>query len=940
MTEDEEHKEVHIICNTHWDREWVYPSAETRLLLIDFMNNLLDILDNQPDFHSFLMDSQVLAIDDFIEMCPDQRPRVERHVKSGKLQIGPWYSLPEEYIVNGESLVRNLLIGHRAAQSYGKVMKLGYTPFSYGQTSQMPQIYRGFDIDTIIFYRGINTEHSEFIMEGADGSKVVGTRFGCLSRFSYYFYVYRVLRHNMGRDEWWYDWDRGAEPFKLANERYPRAHWYILDPSKKLMQWEKLSECLDRLIKDESEHFSTKYIACMQGFDSSSPDPKEREIIERSQEFLGDRHTIIQSSLEDYMKKMREAIKDREVEVIKGESRDPGSTGKWTHLMGDVISSRTKIKQANNQAENELQRWAEPFQTMAFMLGDDYPSGPLMMAWKYLLKNHPHDTICGAGVDQMEKDMMFRFDQVRILSQGLMRRGFQSIQKRIDTGDLDIRDTVLTVFNPSPFPRSEVVSIYLDLPLECFYEGFSIVDSRGEKADYQKVTSFNYGNLVRNLQDISLELRSDRQKIHLLARDVPPLGYKTYHVKHQDYELDTTETLAPEPMCMENEHLRVEINDNGTLDILHKKSGHLFEGLHYLEDNGETGHSWIHMSPDFDEVINTLGTPAEISLEQEGPLLARYRVEYRMMIPEDIVRDEQGVDPRLSSPVPSDPTRPSTRRSENRKEMIVRSWFTLRKGRKYLEVRTKVDNQCRNHRLRVAFPTGIKADYSHAEAAFDVVEREIVRSEDNPYYNRDNPQYPNHRFVDLSDGEVGLTLINDGIREYEALDDDQRTLYLTLLRGYVFRNSPIIDRWDVYPEMELSQSLGENEWRYAIYPHPGTWEDGNVYQQADSFNLTLHVGQAGRHEGDLPWEMSFLSVEPDQLSISALKKGQDRDSVVIRVFNPTDGQVEGTVKAHGPPAEAWLTNMNEKRLERLEPDGCRVPLEVGAKKIRTLELVF
>ncbi len=937
MTKDDEHKEVHVICNTHWDREWVYPSAETRLLLVEFMDDLLDLLDNQPDFHSFLMDSQVLAIDDYVEMMPDQRPRVEKHVRSGKLLIGPWYSLPEEYIVNGESLVRNLVIGHRAAQSYGKVMKLGYTPFSYGQTSQMPQIYRGFDIDTIIFYRGINTEHSEFIMEGADGSRVVGTRFGCLSRFSYYFYVYRILRHNMSRDEWWYDWDRGALPFKLCNETHPRAHWYILDPSKKLLQWDRLPACLERLIRDESKHFATRYIACMQGFDSSSPDPLERRIIEESQRVLGDRHTIIQSSLEDYMNKLKEAIKDRDVEVIKGESRDPGATVKWTHLMGDVISSRSRIKRANNFAENDLQRWAEPFQTIAMTLGERYPTGPLEMAWKYLLKNHPHDTICGAGVDQMEKDMMYRYDQIRILSQGLMRRGFQAIQKRIDTSNVDIKDSVLTVFNPSPFPRSEVVTIFLDLPYECFYDDFSIVGADGKKARYQTIASFPYGNLVRNLQDISLELRSERVKLHFLAEDIPPLGYRTYHVRHEEHGESTTETLVNEVNQMENEYLKVRINDNGTLDVTDKSTGHAFRGLHYLEDGGETGHSWIHMSPDFDEIITSLGAPVQIALEESGPLLARYKVEYRMMIPEDVVRDVQGIAPRRP-PAASDPIRPSTRRSESRRELIVRSWFTLRKGQRYLDVRTTLDNQCKNHRLRVAFPIRLAATHSHAEAAFDVVGREIVRTRNNPYYSRENPQYPHHRFVDISDGNVGLALINDGIREYEAKDDDDRTLYLTLLRGYVFRNSPIIDRWDIYPEMDLSQSLGRNEWRYAIHPHRGTWEDGGVQREADAFNLALEVAQAGRHEGTLPWKTSFLSVEPWDLAISAVKRCENRDSVIMRIFNPTSNDTQARVSVYKPIRGAWLTNMNEERRKQLAPRGSEVCFPVQRKRIETLEL--
>ena len=921
MLEDLEPKEIHVICNTHWDREWVYPSAETRLLLLEFMDDLLDLLDSQPDFHSFLMDSQVLPIEDYLEMKPSAIERVKKHVRSGRLQIGPWYSLPEEYIVNGESLVRNLLIGHRVSESYGKVMKLGYTPFSYGQTSQMPQIYRGFDIDTIIFYRGINTKHSEFIMEGPDGSRVVGTRFGCLSRFSYYFYVYRVLRYDKGRDEWWYDWDRGALPFRLCNELHPRAHYYILDPSKKLFQLEKLPKCLERLVRDESKHFTTKYIACMQGFDSSEPDPLERKIIEESQKVLGPRHRIIQSSLSDYMEKLKEAIKDREVEVIKGESRDPGATGKWTHLMGDVISSRPRIKRRNNQAENWLQRWAEPFQAIAWTLGEEYQTGPLQMAWKYLLKNHPHDTICGAGIDQMEKDMLYRFDQVDILSQGLMRRGFQAIQKRIDTSDVEIRESVLTVFNPCPFPRSEVVTLYVDLPYECFYKAFSILSPDGRKMQYQRVTSFPYGTLVRNLQDISLELRSERVKLHLWVDDIPAFGYKTYLVKHEEEEAGSMETLVTAQNVMENEYLKVKINDNGTLDITHKPTGHVFTGLHYLEDGGETGHSWIHMTPDFDEVITTLGTPAEISLEEEGPLLARYRVTYRMMIPEGIVEDEQG-----------------TRRSEHRKVVEITSVFTLRKGQKYLEVHTSFDNPCKNHRLRVAFPTRLSATHSHAEAAFDVITREIERQPDNPYYNRENPTYPHHRFVDLNDGKVGLAIINDGIREYEAKDDPDRTLYITLLRGYVFRQSPVIDRWDVYPEMLLSQSLGKNEWRYAIYPHAGGWEEADLFGQADRFNLLLEVGQAGAHEGELPKEMSFLSVDPPDLPITAFKKCEDRDSLILRLFNPKERAVQATIRTYREIRFAYLTNLNEERRQKLEPEGRTLSFPVGKKKIVTVEI--
>jgi len=917
-----EGKVIHIVANTHWDREWVYPFEETRLLLLEFMDNLLDMLEAQPEYHSFLMDSQVLCVEDYLEMRPERREQVRRLVKAGRLIIGPWYSLPEEYIVNGESLVRNLLIGIRTSLRYGAVSKIGYTPFSYGQTSQMPQIYNGFGIDTIIFYRGINTPKSEFVMEGPDGSRLLGMRFGALSRFSFYFYIYRTVRYNKTRDEWWYDWDLGALPFRLCNEFRPLAHYYVLDPSKKKWMTEWIPKMLPKLIADESEHFTTQHICCMQGFDSSEPDPDELKLIEECRKYLqGTGHQIVQDSLGRYMATIRPLVKDPY--VIKGESRDPGATGKWTHLFGDVISSRTRTKRLNARNETALQRLAEPWATIGWMLSRKYPKTSLDYAWRTMLKNHPHDTICGAGIDQMEKDLVNRAEQSIIVSEGLMRRGMQEVQKRIDNSDVDVKETVLTVFNPSPFPRTEVVTAYLDLPDISGYEAFSLRDPQGKAAPMQEVVRFPQETLVRNLQDISLGLRAERVKLHFKAENVPALGYKTYHVRHEERPEPRVGNLVTGENVMENEHLVVLIRHNGTLDITHKESGHTFTGLHYLEDCGENGHSWTHMTPEFDEVITSHGVPVRIALEESGPLLARYRVDYEMNIPVGLEDTPQG-----------------KKRSEARKPLVVTSWFTLRAGAKVLEVTTRCDNQHKFHRLRVCLPTRIMAEKSAAEAAFDVIERPIIRQPGNPYYGRENPQYPMHRFVDLSDGKVGLAVINDGMREFEAMEDNDRTLAITLIRAYEFKQSPVIDRWDVHPEMPLSQAPGEHEWRYAIYPHAGDWAQSEILVEADRLNLPLELAQAGPHEGTLPKEMSFLQVEPSSVGLTAMKKAEDHDSVIVRLFNPTWEDVDVRVTCHKPVTLARLCNLNEEPLDELVPMDGAVEFTMEKKKICTLELVF
>jgi len=913
-------KIVHVICNTHWDREWVYPFRETQLLLVEFMDHLLDLLDTRPDYHSFLMDAQTLCVEDYLELRPESRERIVKHVRDGRLFIGPWYSLPEEYIVNGESLVRNLVIGHRVANSLGGVMKLGYTPFSYGQTSQMPQIYNGFGIDTIIFYRGINTPHSEFVMQGPDGSRVLGCRFGALSRFSFYFYIYRMVRYNKTRDDWRYEWNRGALPFRLCNEFHPRAHYYVVDPERKLDLREYIPEQVKKLVRDESAHFTTRHIASMQGFDSSEPDPVEVDLIAECQKHLPN-DTIKQSSLQEYFEGMREQVKDPF--VIHGESRDPGATGKWTHLFGDVIESRTRTKRANAQTETLLQRKAEPFAALAWTLGAEYLKPAFDLAWRYLLKNHPHDTICGAGADQMEKDMWYRFDQCQIVSEGLMRRGLQHIQRRINNDDIDISEAALTVFNPSPFPRSEVVTALVDLPDESGYEGFAIVDARGNEAPWQEVARWAQGTLVRNLQDISLEQRAMRIKLHLWVENVPALGYKTYHVRRRDTEHRAPGSLVVAHNVMENEHLQVRINDNGTLQVSDKDTRRTYHGLHYFEDGGEVGHSWVHMAPDFDELIASHGAPVEIELEEDGALLARYRVRVHMDIPAGVeVRDD------------------GAHRTAERKPLVIDSWVTLRRGARSVDILTRFDNQCRNHRLRAVFPTGIAAKVSAAEASFDVIERPIDRAPDSLYYERDNPIYPNHRFVDLSDGEVGMAIINDGLRSFEAIDKPERAVAITLVRGFVFRQSPVIDRWDVYPEMTLAQSLGEHEFRYAIYPHAGRWDQAAVQREAELYSLPLEVAQAGKHGGDLPKELSLLSVEPQAVALSALKRAEDRETLVVRIYNPTGEDVTAVLTAYKPIASAALLNLNEEAQEPLSPKGNKLSLPLKAKKIATVELVL
>ena len=924
-----EAREIHVISNTHWDREWLYDFRETRMQLVSFFDQLLDILDTQPEYKSYLLDSQAIPVEDYLEVRPEKRSTIERHVTDGRLLIGPWYSCPEGFCVNGESLVRNLLYGHRVARSFGGVMKAGHTPFSYGQNSQMPQIYMGFGIDAMLFYHGVAHDDTanEFIFEGADGTRILGSQMSSGARYNFYHNVYRRVLYDEQIGDREYDWRRGGLPFHLCGEARAMGHHFLLDPVVGFHS-ERIEEAVRALRDDELDVATTRFLAFMDGHDSSVADTAVLRIIEEAGEYLGE-DRIIHSSLPALLEKIKGAVKD--LEVLKGERRVPKPMGGRIHLYSDVLSCRTRMKRANVHTEVALQRLAEPFATLAWTLGAEYPAAQLDTAWKLLLRSHAHDSIAGTGVDDIERDMYHRLRQVTNIARGLTRRGLEKIQVRIDNSDASPEDVLLTVFNPSPYPRTEVVSAVIDLPEGTGYETFAIPEpGNGAPLPVQIVSRKPSHSVVNHEGNATAMMTCEQVVVRFQANDVPGFGYATYHLTRED--ATTYGSLVCGANAMENEHLRVAIQPDGTLAVTHKETGVTYDGLHHFEDSGEAGNAWMHVEPGFDKVVSSLGAPVTISLEEDGPLQTTYAIRYGMCVPAGL--DENGGDPwqRL------DGCDNAAKRTEETRDLTITSRVTLRKGARAIDVVTRFDNPAKHHRLRVLFPTRRDTNVCHAESAFDVVEREIVPGPDSPWRDTVNPTFPMQRFVDVSDGNAGLAIINDGIREYVVTRDADRAIALTLMRAFEISLTTVSYRWELHPEMPGSQSLGDHEFRYRIYPHAGTWDQADVPREAEALALPLEPAQAAAHDGDLPKRHSFLTVEPAPLQLSALKRGEDSDAILVRVFNPTDAAVQGTLTFDRPPTSARLLTLEELPLEDATCRDNTVQIAIAPKKIVTVEV--
>src|SRR5438270_3449154 len=170
---------VYIVPHTHWDREW-YATFETfRTQLVELWDQLLTLTEADPDFR-FLMDGQTVVIDDYLEVRPEARGRLERAVRSGQIQVGPWYTLPDEFLVSGETLVRDLQRGLASADLHGGSMRAGYLPDSFGHAAQMPQIYHQLGFRHAAVWRGVPLalDRVAFDWGAPDGSQILTAYMG------------------------------------------------------------------------------------------------------------------------------------------------------------------------------------------------------------------------------------------------------------------------------------------------------------------------------------------------------------------------------------------------------------------------------------------------------------------------------------------------------------------------------------------------------------------------------------------------------------------------------------------------------------------------------------------------------------------------------------------------------------------------------------------
>jgi len=915
---------IHLISLTHWDREWRFPFEETRMLLVEMIDGLLDLLDREEQYRHYHLDGHVALVEDYLEARPENRDRLLARIREGRILIGPWYTLPAASMVCGESLVRNFLMGAKVCEQYGPRMVVGYTPAGYGQPSQLPQILRNFGIDSAMFYRGINRTvcpDAEYWWDAPDGSRVLGFRLGDYARANFFYFVYRPVVLNRDNAMMTHHWEDGGLPVRLCDGQSTTCY-YVLEPAGDFHP-ENLPDALARLDSEEIRGTRTPCGLAMQCDDSVEPHEAEVRIIDEANRIFGE-GALRHSSLPEYVRTVREHIERQGIDlnVLTGEMRHTLREGVWTDLLPSVMGNRPDIRQANRAGELALIRWAEPWATIAWGLGREYPDFYLNRAWKMLLANQAHDSLNGGSMDRINHETAVRNEKIQVIAGGVRRRSIEEIVRRIDTSDADDRDIFLAVFNPVPRRRDEVAWATVDFPAEWGVTSYRLLDPAGREVPFQELSAVDDKATFQRPCELPLRLAVKRHTIRFRAPHLPAMGYRLYRVEAGDGYQHRQGSMVTAPGTIENDTLAVTANPNGTIDLLHKPTGKVFRGLNHFQDVSEVGDPWTGAHSQLERTVLSLGAAAEIEIIEDGPLSAAIRT-------------------RVVLPLPAWSN--GERRADEPADCAITSVYRLTAASRRVDVEVTVDNRARDHLLRAVFPTGIAgADKAFAETAYDVVEREVHVPASGDWREPATGLQPSIAFVDVSDGKTGLAVMHKGLTQYEVMNRPDRAIALTLMRAHQMRN---LARIAEYPDQVDSQLQGARRMSFALCPHTGFWDEADIHEEARRYLLPALAVQMGKCAAPppqpLPAEHSFLEIRPIKLMLGAMKRSEDGEATILRVINPTARDYRAEIVLDRPPVSVQAVLADEAAPAdgiTATADGPVIHVNTPAKKIVTLRV--
>ena len=800
-----------VYYHTHWDREWYQPFRQYQIRLAEVIDCVLGDLESGR-YACFTLDGQTCLLDDYLELRPQNRDRLESLIQAGKIAIGPWYVMPDEFLVNGESLIRNLQRGIQTAKSYGYTTFTGYLPDTFGHSTDIPTLFRLFQIETAIVWRGVNPQNAEFLWQSRTGDTVL--------------------------------------TLHLSDGYFQNG---LHDPHLSL---ESRKDYLQKLQQTLLDHSATGAVLMPLGADHLGQLPDEGFSVLNA--LFPNR---IETTPDRFMAELSERVSrvSQPLQQIQGDLLDNTTT----FVLPGVYSARVYLKQANRKLEHRLTRqieqllawqacWQEgkvPLRELSMQPQSYQPAFPqaeVALAWKLLLLNHPHDSICGCSIDSVHRDNEVRFDAVNAICDSLYHQ-------QIHWMSLLAGQDQWLIYNLGDTPYTGVVPAR-QLCMEAFQPS-DLHQLSGTRTVLQE-------DYLTDTADLPQAHRTVTEHVgYLWVESIPCHGFQVIS-KGQNSIPDDLKASASANRLQNSFYTVSVAPGTGEITVIDLQRNQTYPNLCRLIDQAEQGDSYNGASvPGTQEQEATL---VKTTVLAAGPLVAQLRLDYTVPAPETVPAD-----------LP----------------WSLQTTITLQAGSPLITFQTEFTNLYPDHKLQVCFTTGMPVQTIQAETHFGVEERHY-----SPDFSPEAamPVAP-FRELPLTTGAIqrflsanGQTFITQGLCEYEA---HRHELRLTLLRafGFLSKGDTGVRGAQAGPPLETPEGQCLNRplvCEYAWMPTPeNTYE---CYQQAERYYGSAW-GIEGRAQAPASARCSLLHWENPHIVSTAFQwlcaQEHSKSGLLVRLLN-------------------------------------------------------
>ena len=858
---------VHIVPHTHWDREWYLSAAPLQLRLAALVDDLLATLGSRPELPSFLLDGQAVVLDDYLALRPEGAAALRRALAERRIEAGPWYVLADELLVSGEALVRNLLAGARAVRHCGGTpMPVGYSPDAFGHSGALPAIFAGFGIRVAVVWRGLGGARGQegdlYRWRSDDGSEVLLVHLPAPG----YEDGKNLPADRQGAARRWLDLAM------LHGSRARSPHWLVLNGADHHALQRGLPEAVAALADAAREA------------------------------------DVRLSSLAAYAEAVAQwaDAAHARLPVITGELVQ-GRRHAWV-LLG-THGTRLHLKQANARCQRLLERRAEPLATLALAYRGLDLREDLRAAWRTLLENHPHDSICGTSADPVHREMAVRFERCAAMGEEIAARALDAVagydpdaareagRERWAPG--------LLVFNPQARPFTGLVEADVALfrsDLKVGQQGPKGRGARVARSGVLRLVGPDGGALP--FQELARWTGTDRveapryypdcdvvewRRVVFAAAGLPALGVVPVRVEEGANRVRGASgeargtplgAVRVSEHGLDNGRVWVRVESDGTVAVADRACGISAHGLGGIVDERDLGDSYTS-SP--------RGTLAEVPdavalrVVHAGPLRGEL----------EVVRRWKAADLEITT--------------------LVR----LDAGASHVVLELAGVNRRLEHRVRAVFPLGERVRRVVADGQFGPVVRGVAPARARRGAGELEADYRTaamQRYVRVAGRTKGLAVLADGLPQYEARAGGE--VLVTLLRACgALSRADIPERpghagWPT--ATPAGQCLGPFQARIALMLHgPAAIDEPAAVEAAAEAFLTPPWATMRRALLAVPDPVPGPVLEGDRLVFSAMKPPEEGRGVVLRCCNPAGSAVRASWRVPWTVRRASLCRLDE-----------------------------